>query len=966
MRLPHSTTLCVLALAAPLASYGQAPAGGTAGAAVDATSVVTVPAAHGYTIVQRIAPGIVRVRHTLTATPTGNASLMLDPQRPAAAPPSMQTREAPGAITMVTDRLQVRIDRTTGAVSFLNRQGDVVLAEQPDGSALTPATVQGESTHHISQHWQANADESLYGLGQQQLGLLDLKGYDLDLWHHNGTIAIPFLVSSRGYGVLWDNNSFTRFGDLREPVPPPPAQLLDADGHPGGLTGTYFAGANFDRLVATRVDAKIDLERAPVANAGAEDSAEAEIRMNTRIHPALDVTGPISVRWTGYLKPAVTGDHTLHLFSNCGLKVWVDGRLVINHWRQGWLEWKDVTRVHLEAGHRYPLRIEWVRNQTTPVLQLRWKTPPPGDDTALWSEVGEAVDYYFVYGPRLDGVLAGYRTLTGAAAMLPKWAFGLWQSRQRYETSQQSIDVVQGYRKRGIPLDVIVQDWQYWPRTAWGSHAFDPTRFPHPQEWIDTLHELNTRLLISVWPKFYPGTANFEAMQQAGFLYQPNLDEGIRDWLDQPYTFYDAFNPAARRLFWQQVDRDLFSKHVDAWWLDASEPDIMPVPRLEPTITHMMPTAAGTAARALNAYPLLHATGVYTGQRAAAPDQRVAILTRAGFAGLQRVGAAVWSGDSSSTWTALAKQIPAGLGSSLSGLPYWTMDVGGFSVPPRFATPHPKPEDVEEWRELNARWFEFGTFTPLLRVHGEFPHREMWEFGGEDSPAYQAELKFDHLRYRLLPYVYSVAGAVTQEGSTFMRPLVMDFPDDLQAREIGDEYLFGPALLVSPVTEYRARQRSVYLPATRGGWYDFWTGKNLAGGRTIEAAAPYDAIPLHVRAGAILPFGPELQYAMEHPADPLTLYVYAGADGAFALYEDDGLSYGYERGEFSRIPLRWDDAAQTLTIGARAGSFPGLLQERTLAVVVVTPQQPQSYLSTPVAPRSVHYTGEAVTISFQP
>ena len=320
----------------------------------------------------------------------------------------------------------------------------------------------------------------------------------------------------------------------------------------------------------------------------------------------------------------------------------------------------------------------------------------------------------------------------------------------------------------------------------------------------------------------------------------------------------------------------------------------------------------------------------------------------------------------------MRKQIPAGLGFCLSGVPYWTMDIGGFSVPNLFA---PNLGDdsngdpiygktteagVEEWRELNTRWFEFGTFVPLLRSHGEFPYREMWQFGGESSPAYQAQLKFDRLRYRLLPYIYSLAGTVTQEGGTIMRPLVMDFRNDAKARDLGDEYLFGPALLVSPVTEYQARSRSVYLPAA--GWYDFWTGKSVSGGQTIPAAAPYDAIPVHVRAGSIIPFGPELQSTVEKPADPITLWVYGGADGAFTLYEDDGLTYGYEQGAFAQIPLRWDDAAGKLTIGQRRGSFPGMLATRTFHVVLVTKDRPQGFSFDPPVGPPVTYRGEAVEV----
>jgi alpha-D-xyloside xylohydrolase len=378
----------------------------------------------------------------------------------------------------------------------------------------------------------------------------------------------------------------------------------------------------------------------------------------------------------------------------------------------------------------------------------------------------------------------------------------------------------------------------------------------------------------------------------------------------------------------------------------------------------MQPTAMGTASRMMNGYPLMNSMGVYTGQRGVAPNQRVFILTRSAFAGQQRYAAASWSGDTTSTWTAMAKQIPAGLGLSISGLPYWTMDIGGYTMQAKFSAANPKPEDEEEWRELNARWFEFGTFCPLLRVHGELRPREMWTLGGESHPAYQAELKFDRLRYRMFPYVYSLAGAVTQHSGVFMRPLVMDFASDAEAREIADEYMFGPALLVAPVTQYKARTRSVYLPQTAG-WYDFWTGKAVQPGTRIEAAAPYDSIPLFVRAGSIVPFGPELQYIAEKPSDPITLFVYAGANGSFTLYEDQGLTYAYEKGAFSEIPVEWNDATQTLKIGERKGSFEGMLQRRKFEIVLVSKDAPVGFSFAPKPVRTVEYVGAAVSLKLR-
>jgi len=894
---------------------------------------IVVPLHDGFLKIAVRADNIVRVAFAKDRSFFGHKSLAV--VAPGGALPSWELSSEAGQATITTAKLKVRVDLASGAVSFFDRSGKPILMEKSAGHSIAPAEVQGEETFHVRQQWEPTPDESLYGLGENQLGLLDIKGYDLDLWQHNGTDVVPFLVSSRGYGIFWDNNSFTRFGDLRPFEAIPGGQLFDASGKPGGLTGSYFAGAHFEKLVAQRVDSQINIDIPGQAR-----------EPNHVIHPDLP-GGDVSVRWEGELEPAVTGDYLFQAFSNNGIKLWIGERLVMNHWRQSWLPWKDLARIHVEARHRYRVKLEWTKDQDGLIaMNLAWKTPSPEHSTSLWSEVGDGIDYYFVYGPEPDQVIAGYRQITGPAPMMPVWAFGLWQSRQRYKTAQESLDVIDGFRSRNIPFDNIVQDWFYWRENAWGSHEFDPARFPDPAGWIRSIHEKHAHLMISVWGKFYPGTGNFEAMHSRGFLYEPNLKEGLHDWVGYPYTFYDAFNPEARKLFWSQIERELFRKNVDAWWMDATEPDLTPTPTLEGQHHFMNPTALGTGGRVLNASPLLNSEGVYEGQRAAAPNQRVFNLTRSIFAGQQRYAAATWSGDTSSTWTALRAQIPAGLGLCLSGIPYWTMDVGGFSVPARFAAENPKPEDVEEWRELYTRWFEFGTFAPFLRSHGESPNREMWFFGDQTGPAYQAQLKFDRLRYRLLPYVYSITGWVTQDGSTMMRALVMDFREDGKAREISDEYMFGPALLVNPVTSYKARSRSVYLP---GGttWYDFWSGAIHKGGESMEASAPFDSIPLYVRAGSIIPFGPEIQYTAEKKPDPITLFIYQGADGAFTLYEDDGVTYSYEKGLFAKIPIRWNDASKTLTIGKRQGSFPEMLAVRTFQVVFISKGRPVGFLFAP-------------------
>jgi alpha-D-xyloside xylohydrolase len=944
--------LCAFLLAQqPAASAGQSPQASeplAAAAPAARNDGVVIPVPGGLLEIEVVAPDVIRVAFAPDSAFFARKSLAAGDRARDRAP--FKVDSAGDETRIETGRLSVRVSRATGAVAFYDSAGKRILAEAADGRTLTPAEVMGEHTHHARQVWEANAAEALYGLGQHQEGVVDLKGYDLDLWQHNTSEFVPVLVSSRGYGIFWDNTSFTRFGDLRPFVPIPAARLLDLDGRPGGLTGTFYAGADFDSAVGTRVDSAV------VFSIPSDKTDPA-----VRLHPALPARGPVSARWEGWIEPRASGDYQIELYANEVVKLWVDDSLVIDDWRSWWLPWRGVAKVRMEAGRRYRVRLEYrdVEGEGE-TARLRWKTPDAPENTSLWSEVGDGVDYYFAYGPGLDSVIAGYRRVTGRAAMLPRYAFGYWQSRNRYHTSQQSLDAVDEFRRRHVPLDVIVQDFQYWKPDQWGSHEFDPARFPDVSAWIRAIHDRHARLLISVWPKFYPNTQNAEAMQARGFLYQMPLRDSVKDWLGYHYTFYDAFNPAARRLYWDQVRPALFDQGIDAWWLDATEPDILPYWNVEAQRGAINPTALGSGARMLNAYAIEQARAVYEGQREAAPDRRVAILTRSAFAGLQRYGATVWSGDIASAWPVMRKQIAAGLGFSISGTPYWTMDVGGYWPQPRFRAEPMAPADADEWRELSARWMEFGALTPVFRAHGEAPPaREIPRFG-DTTAAYSAMVYWDRLRYRLLPYIYSVAGAVTQDGSTMMRPLVMDFPADTVAREVTDQYLFGPALLVSPVTVYRARSRRVYLPPTA--WYDFWTGRRLAGGRTVEAAAPYDRIPVYVRAGSIVPLGPELQYSDERPADPVTLMVYTGADGRFSLYEDDGASYGYERGEFTRIPLRWDEGNRTLTIGRRDGSFSGMLQHRTFRVVFASPERPVGFSFEPRPDRTVSYDGEGVRV----
>ena len=904
---------------------------------------------------------IARVVYALPGPYFSRSSLMT--VSGACRPTPFEVQEAEGAVSVTTRALTARVALPKGEVTFLDREGRVLLAEKKGGGkSLVPAEVMGEATHHPQVEFEPVANEAYYGLGAHQNGLMNYAGRDVDMFQLNTVDVVPFLVSNRGYGVLWDNTSHTRFGDLRQPVHVPSLRLLGVQGRPGGLDGTYKQGdcATGD-VVATRRDPQIafgaPLDRPPIT-----EIHQAAQATNAQVHPALG-PGASCVIWEGQLESEAAGDYDLLTFASNGVRLWIDGRLLIDTWRQAWLPWWDAARVRFGRAERHPLRLEWRREDNEATLRLKWKTPPRSPYTSLWSEVGDGIDYHFVYGPDLDAVVAGYRELTGRAPIMPRWALGLWQSRERYKTAQESLSTLAEFRRRRIPLDTIVQDWQYWREDQWGSHEFDPERFPDPAGWIREIHErFSARLMISVWPKFYTTTLNFRAMNERGFLYPETLKRPTKDWLGHPHTFYDAFNAEARQLFWKQMNDALFSKGVDAWWMDATEPELVGEGTPEALKAAMHPTALGSGARMANAYVLPSSQAVYEGQRSADPSKRVFILTRSAFAGVQRYASATWSGDIASDWDVLRKQIPAGLNFALSGVPWWTTDVGGFAVPRKWSKADPRPEDVLEWRELVTRWFQFATFCPLLRVHGQFPNREMWFFGADEGHrAYETQLAFDRLRYRLLPYTYTLAADVSRHHASLMRPLVMDSREDPEVLGIGDQFLFGPSLLVNPVTARGVTRRSLYLP--RGaGWYDFWTGTYEAGGRRIDAPAPYESLPLYVKAGSIVPMGPELQHTAEKPADPLTLWVYTGANASFELYEDDGVTYDYEKGAFSTLPLRWDERAGTLSMGARTGSFPGMLHTREIRAVFVSKGAAIGHSPSPREARSVRYDGSPVVL----
>ncbi len=693
------------------------------------------------------------------------------------------TEDANKNTVITTKRLRVIVERDSASLVYEDASGQVLVRESasPRPRELTPIEADGEKTFRSDAYFDLTQDEAIYGLGQHQSGLLNQRGTDLLLMQDNTNITIPFLLSSRGYGLLWNSASLGRY-----------------------------------------------------------------------------------------------------------------------------------------------------ENHFQPKLALR-------------AEVADAVDYYFMYGPGLDRIIAAYRGLTGPPPMLPLWAYGFWQSRLQYETQQEMLDVAAKYRDLKIPLDNLVLDF-YWMQRM-GSHQFT-SKFPDPAAMFRDLRSIYVHTMISVWPLYTPPSANFDAMRSRDYF-----TTGGRTQLPSYYPgsrLFDAFNPEARKMFWQQMKTALYDKGVEAWWLDSSEP-LDFYGEEQGAMLEGAHTALGSGSLYANMYPLMETAAVYEGQRAITNNQRVFILTRSAFLGQQRNSATSWSGDIAPTFDSLRRQTPAGLNFSMSGLPYWTSDIGGFQGG--------DPDDPA-YQEVYVRWFEYGTFCPIFRTHGARKANELWSYGRK---AQDILTNYDKLRYRLLPYIYSTARRVTSEGYTPMRALVMDFPADANVLNVVDQFMFGPALLVSPVTNPAATSRNVYLPAGSA-WYDFWTGAKLQGGQTIKASAPLETIPLYVRAGSILPMGPELQYTSEKPADPIELRIYRGADGQFTLYEDDGESYGYEKGEYAVIPITWNDASATLSLGARKGTFQGMLKERTFQIVPVNEGRGIGESNTTPPSLTVQYDGSTKTV----
>ncbi len=914
-----------------------------------------------------ISSDIIRVTATADKDFSTKKSLVVLPQKKYS---DWSVKEVDSQIVLSTPTLSAVVS-PSGTVCFKDKDGKVLLNEEEKAFAHVdsfPWLNHGNQEQHktcvaksckdsyyrIMERFTSSDDEAFYGLGGHQHGMMNYKGKDVELAQHNMNPCVPFLYSNKNYGILWDNYSITRFGDTREYQPISDLKLYDKNGNEGGLTATY----SIDGKKIVKECAENTIDYAWLAT----DGTRSNITDSTILQVITAHDGKIV--WEGQFESNEAGIHKFLLYGSSYFKLWIDGKLVFDKWRQNWNPWSNPFEVAMKPGEKHSIKLEWKTNWG--FMGLTHLTPNPNQQKlTLSSEAADEIDYYFVRGNNADEVVSGYRTLTGKATIVPKWAMGFWQSRQRYQTEDEILSIVKDFRDRHFPLDNIVLDWHYWPTDAWGSHEFDSIRFAHPKEMVDSLHNTyHAHIMISVWPKFYESTAHYKEMKEKGYMLTHNVDMNRIDWVWPGFKngFYDVYNPGARELFWKYLSETIYPKGFDAWWLDATEPDMHSNISVADRKVDLTPNYCGNGERMFNPYATLQAKGVYEGQRKADNDKRVFILTRSAFAGLQHYGAANWSGDIVSRWSDMKDQIGHGTNFSISGIPFWTMDIGGFSVEERYSGKEVSPENLAEWKELQTRWYQFGAFCPLYRSHGEYPYREPFNISKENEPAYASMLYYSKMRYTLMPYIYTLAGMTYHNDYTIMRPLVMDFGADKNVLNINDQYMFGPSLLINPVTEYKARNRQVYLPAGTD-WYDFYTGKSLKGGKTITADAPYERIPIFVKAGSIIPTGVHMEYTNQYPDSIITIYVYAGANGSFNLYADEGTNYNYEQGKFSMIPINYNDATGVVEIGDRQGEFKGMQTTQSFNVVYVSKNRPIAFGSITTFSKTMQYKGKRISIN---
>lgn len=878
---------------------------------------------------------------------------------------SFTVKDGKDVVTLNAGKASARVSLKDGLITFYDAKGKAVLTGAK--AEIKAVTVEGKSYVATSAQFNKGTDEAFYGLGQHQNAQMNLNGEDVELRQHNMDIGIPFVVSDKNYGVLWDNNSVTRFGNpVRFGLASRDLKLTAEDGS-AGLTAKYYVDG---KLVLTRVEPDIRYQFL--------SDVDKYWPIDAALSKAATQGKKVKVVWEGTATSDKPGAHKMRLFASDYAVLKVDGQTLFDHgiWRMGWNAWYNNFEQTFTPGKPVKFQLEW--EPSGGLISLHHSDPEAAADKhslRFTSEAGTGLNYYFISSDSIQGVIGGYHHITGAPPMMPKWAYGFWQSRQRYETQDQLLGVLKVYRDNKWPIDNIVQDWFYWPEDQWGSHKFDASRFPDPKGMVDQVHAQNANIMISIWGKYYPNTDNYKEFDAKGYMWRRNVELGMKDWVGPGYlnSHYSPYNKEARDIYYRQMKEGLVKYGFDAWWMDNTEPDVRSNTSPEEFAELITPTQMGPGALVHNAYATMNTQAMYDGLKRDQPNTRQFILTRSGFGGVQRNSAALWSGDVVGTWDNLFDQISAGVQTGFSGVPNWTHDIGGYAQETRFqgkevgglqenrtAGGTGTAEDLKEWRELNQRWWQFGTFSPLMRSHGEGVKREIHEISPEGSPMRANMVWFLELRYRLMPYIYTAAADAHYESAPIMRGFALDFPADSKAKNINDQYLFGKSILVAPVTKYKATSRDVYLPKGAD-WYDFYTGQKHAGGANVTANAPLDQIPLFVRAGAIVPMGPVIQYVSEKPDAPLTINVYTGADGSYSLYEDDGVSNAYTTGASSRIAFDYNDKTGELRIGGRTGSYDGMVANRTFRVRFITPGAATTKFDE--VSKEVAYSGKAVTVT---
>ncbi len=666
---------------------------------------------------------IIRIQATPDGTFSDRKSLIVLPQ---STNTPFDVVDGKNDVKVMTDVLATSISKEDGRITFLDKNGAVLLREANRGKTFKSITVdekKGVTWHAL---FDSNNDEAFYGLGQHQANEMNYKGKNEDLFQYNTKVSVPFVMSNHNYGLLWDSYSYCRFGQ-----PEPYKQLnrifklFDKNGKAGGLSGVYVQA---DGKTVTRTEDSIYYE---------------DFRLIKNLPQNFRYKGA-KVTYQGFVEAERTALYRFILYYAGYIKVYLDNKLVVpERWRTAWNPNAFKFSFDLKQGVRIPIRIEWLPDGDVSYCGLRANAPVSESEQnklSIWSEMSPDMDYYFIVGNNMDDVISGYRKLTGKAEVMPKWALGFWQSRERYKSTDELLSTFKEFRNRKLPIDNIVQDWLYWKEDDWGSHRFDSVRYPDPQMMLDSLHAMHGRFMISCWPKFYVTTSNYKELDSHGWMYHQAVKDSIRDWVGPGYlgSFYDAYASGARKMFWRQMDDNLYSKYnhgIDAWWMDASEPNIKDCTDMPYRKALCGPTALGPSTEYFNAYALENAEAIYDGQRSVMPNKRVFLLTRSGFAGLQRYSTATWSGDIATRWEDMRAQITAGLNFSMSGIPFWGMDIGGFCVEDRYVAAQQnfdktgeENNDLAEWRELNARWNEYGAFVPLYRTHGQWPLREVWNW----------------------------------------------------------------------------------------------------------------------------------------------------------------------------------------------------------------------------------------------